>query len=83
MNNIHQGMNDIHHGGKKKIRVLVPTGTVPLAHKEVLSRHEEYKGLVYDIWKEIKPLLDALRGKAHFWIKQHLYERVLLEMGEL
>ena len=33
--------------------------------------------------KEIKPLLDALRTEAHFWIKQHLYERVLLEMGEL
>lgn len=67
MNNIHQGMNDIHHGGKKKIRVLVPTGTVPLAHKELLSHHEEYKGLVYDIWNEIKPLLeDKYEFEEHF-----------------
>lgn len=32
--------------------------------------------------KEIKPMLEKLRTKAHFWIKPDLYEDILSEMGE-
>ena len=32
--------------------------------------------------KQVKPLLDALRIEAHFWIKQQLYETILLKAGE-
>ena len=32
--------------------------------------------------KEIKPMLEKLRTKAHFWIKPDLYDDILSEMGE-
>jgi predicted nucleic acid-binding protein len=30
----------------------------------------------------IKPLLDAMRTKAHFWVNPHLYARILMEQNE-
>jgi uncharacterized protein len=32
--------------------------------------------------KEIKPFLNSLKNEANFWIKQQLYDRILIEMGE-
>ncbi|MCI5159520.1 MAG: DUF3368 domain-containing protein [Candidatus Electrothrix sp. AUS1_2] len=30
----------------------------------------------------VKPLLDAMREKARFWLNPRLYARILMEQGE-
>ena len=85
MNNIHQGMNDIHQGGKKKINVLVPIGAVPLVSKTVIGGKTQYTGLFYRIWQQMKPQLeDRYEFEEHFveQTEQFEYEDQIKAIGE-
>lgn len=63
-------MNDMWKGNKEKIKVLVPLGAPPLASKKVINGITTYDGLMYDIWKQMKPLLEKKYDFEEYYVEQ-------------